>query len=195
LATTDAEIAEVMDVDQFKEAVERAMKSNFLIKLLEMEEATALLKTQGKNVKGAEKYLADLHRAANLAYLNHEDAVDVELLRSLCRERNIKVDGSKRALVRRLLRNANYYEMKRPADKAGHRKLRKKWTEEEVNALMEGYAIYGHGKWVQIKNHSPEKLENRDNVQIKDKVRNLINSGDLVINIREENLRDVAPLV
>ena len=186
LVTTDREIAEVMDIDQFKEALSEANEDNFLIKLSQMEDATKLLKTQGKNVKGAEEVLADLRRAAKLAYLNKEDAIHVELLRSLCKERNIKVDGSKRALVRRLLRNANYYEMKRPADKAGHRKPRKKWTEEEANAFMEGYAIYGHGKWVQIKNHSPEKLENRDNKQIREKARNLINNGDLVETYQEE---------
>ena len=166
-----------MNAKQFQTALITATKSNFLIKLVQMEAATALLKSEGP-AEGAESILRKLEQEAKRAFEIQEDAISVEFLRTLCKNRNLKVDCDKITLAKRLLRNANYYKKQRQADKIGCRKRREKWTEEETEAFLQGYKKYGHSKWVQIQEFSP-KLKKKTNKQIRAKARNLIMSGDL----------------
>lgn len=167
-----------MNAEQFQRAFSNAIDNNFLIKMAQMEEATALLKSKGP-IEGAKSFMAKLRLEARMAFEYHEDAIDMDLLRSLCRKRDLKTVGDKRKIAKRLLRNANYYDALRPSDRASHQSPRKRWTGKETKAFLEGYEKYGHSKWVQIKEHSP-KLKRRSNVQIKDKARTMIKRGDLM---------------
>ena len=167
-----------MNAEQFQKDFSNAIDNNFLIKLAQMEEATALFKSKGP-IEGAKCIMAKLRLEARMAFEYREDDIDMDLLRSLCRKRNLKTVGHKRKLAKRLLRNANYYDVLRPSDRAGYQSPRKRWTDKETKAFLEGYEKHGHGKWVQIQKHSP-KLKKRSNTQIREKARNMIKCGDLV---------------
>ncbi|DAZ98284.1 TPA: hypothetical protein N0F65_008969 [Lagenidium giganteum] len=56
-----------------------------------------------------------------------------------------------------------------------NRSKRKRWNDEEVNALMAGYALFKDeaNVWMCIKRAFPEILNDRTNVDLKDKYRNL----------------------
>ncbi|KAG7348490.1 hypothetical protein IV203_017195 [Nitzschia inconspicua] len=56
---------------------------------------------------------------------------------------------------------------------------RRVWTEAETGAIKQGIAEFGWGKWAQIKDHYSVILRNRTSGQIKDKVRNMKNKGEL----------------
>ncbi|KAG7369198.1 hypothetical protein IV203_031941 [Nitzschia inconspicua] len=56
---------------------------------------------------------------------------------------------------------------------------RRVWTEAETGAIKQGIAEFGWGKWAQIKDHYRVILRNRTSGQIKDKVRNMKNKGEL----------------
>jgi len=62
-----------------------------------------------------------------------------------------------------------------------NRKLqrRKKFTQEEVQAIKEGVEKYGVGKWKAIKDNSGGRLDNRSTVQIKDKYRTLLRTNQI----------------
>ena len=53
-----------------------------------------------------------------------------------------------------------------------HTKLRKKWTNEEVDHLVEGIRLFGVGNWKSILDHFP--FEGRTGTNLKDKYRNLL---------------------
>jgi len=53
------------------------------------------------------------------------------------------------------------------------------WTEAEVQALLDGCAEYGEGKWALIKRSNPEMFKNRTTLDIKDKWRNMKKHGNL----------------
>ncbi|KAF4318746.1 hypothetical protein JM18_005195 [Phytophthora kernoviae] len=61
------------------------------------------------------------------------------------------------------------------------RKARKRWSTEEEEALLEGYRLYGSYKnvWVLIKTRFPGVLQNRSNVDLKDKYRNMLRYGKI----------------
>lgn len=52
------------------------------------------------------------------------------------------------------------------------------WTEDESNAVREGYLSFGK-KWAMIKHNSNHRLSRRTNVQIKDKFRTMVNCGEI----------------
>lgn len=52
------------------------------------------------------------------------------------------------------------------------------WTEDETNAVREGYAKFGK-KWAMIKHNSQHRLIRRTNVQIKDKFRTMLKRGEI----------------
>jgi hypothetical protein len=54
-----------------------------------------------------------------------------------------------------------------------------RWSEEEVEAVRQGVASFGIGKWVEIRNHSNGQLFRRTGVQIKDKYRQMCLAGKL----------------
>jgi Myb-like DNA-binding domain len=64
-------------------------------------------------------------------------------------------------------------------DVTGNVVRRHPWTDEEIAALTLGYAKYGAGKWVHIKQEYGYILRNRTTVQIKDKFRNMQRRGEL----------------
>lgn len=47
-----------------------------------------------------------------------------------------------------------------------------RWTEDEVDMLVEGVRLFGVGNWRQILDYFP--FEGRTNVNLKDKYRNLL---------------------
>jgi len=49
----------------------------------------------------------------------------------------------------------------------------KRWTSEETDCLAHGVAIYGVGSWLKIKNHFHGELQDRTNVDLKDRWRNV----------------------
>jgi hypothetical protein len=59
---------------------------------------------------------------------------------------------------------------------------RRKWTDEESDAVKSGFRKHGHcyDKWVKIKEHYPEILKNRHHMQIKDKWRTMVSCGEAV---------------
>ena len=57
-------------------------------------------------------------------------------------------------------------------------KKRKKFTDEEDNAIMKGIDRFGVGKWAEIKSHFPMELRDRGTVQIKDRYRTLTKSAE-----------------
>ena len=131
-----------MNAEQFQKDFSNAIDNNFLIKLAQMEEATALLKGKVLTEGAKSKILSDMAKLrleARMAFEYHEDDIGIDLLRYLCRKRNLKTVGHKRKLAKRLLRNANYYDALRPSDRAGGQRPRKRWTDEETKAFLEGY--------------------------------------------------------
>ena len=57
-------------------------------------------------------------------------------------------------------------------------KKRKRFTDEEDNAIMKGIDRFGVGKWAEIKSHFPMELRDRGTVQIKDRYRTLAKSAE-----------------
>ena len=113
------------------------------------------------------------------AFETAEAEITCGFLHELLNKRGLSTVGGKRVLVSRLLRDANYFEEPVATDTVGVRKKRKKWTEEENEAFLEGYDKFGHGKWEKIKSYSPEELKDRDGGAIKDHARILYKRGDL----------------
>ena len=154
----------------------------FLESVFQMQKLTDCLKvygTQCEDLEECRERLEELDEEAKEAFEMAEAEITCGFLHELIKKRGLSTVGGKRVLVARLLRDANYFEEPVVMDAAGVRKKRKKWTEEETDALLEGYAKYGHGKWERIKSHSPEELKGRNGVQIKDKARTLYNRGEL----------------
>jgi hypothetical protein len=56
---------------------------------------------------------------------------------------------------------------------------RVRFSEDEVAALREGIEKYGIGKWQKIIDNCNGRLESRSGVQVKDKYRNMIKSGQI----------------
>lgn len=52
------------------------------------------------------------------------------------------------------------------------KKTKARWTAEETRCLQEGVALFGTGKWLKIKQHFAQELEERSNVDLKDRWRN-----------------------
>ncbi|KAG7396036.1 hypothetical protein PHYBOEH_002859 [Phytophthora boehmeriae] len=61
------------------------------------------------------------------------------------------------------------------------RRARKRWSKEEEGALLDGYRLYGSYKnvWVLIKTRYPDVLQDRSNVDLKDKYRNMLRYGKI----------------
>lgn len=61
------------------------------------------------------------------------------------------------------------------------RRKRVRWSTEEEAALIEGYRLYESysNVWVLIKTKFPDVLQNRSNVDLKDKYRNLMKYGKI----------------
>jgi hypothetical protein len=59
------------------------------------------------------------------------------------------------------------------------RKERKAWTDVETLAVREGVKLLGIGKWSEIKQWAGERLQDRDNVAIKDKYRNMSRNNEI----------------
>jgi Myb-like DNA-binding domain len=53
------------------------------------------------------------------------------------------------------------------------------FTDAEVQAIREGVARFGVGEWQKIKVHSNGRLLARSAVQIKDKYRNMVRTGQI----------------
>mmetsp|Transcript_30094 Transcript_30094/g.70247 ORF Transcript_30094/g.70247 Transcript_30094/m.70247 type:complete len:814 (+) Transcript_30094:335-2776(+) len=64
-----------------------------------------------------------------------------------------------------------------PKEKAPRKQGRHRWTEEEVDALIEGLLAHGERQWREIS--CDPRLQRRSNVDIKDKHRQLLKSGNL----------------
>lgn len=64
-------------------------------------------------------------------------------------------------------------------DEQGKVTRRRKWTEEEKNAVKTGVKKYGPGKWAVIKDEYPDILRNRTGVQIKDVWRTMQNNREV----------------
>jgi len=60
---------------------------------------------------------------------------------------------------------------------AKHQKIKKKFTELEKSAIIEGVEKFGVGKWRKIKDEYPDVLTSRSNINIKDCYRNMTSSG------------------
>mmetsp|Transcript_8402 Transcript_8402/g.18944 ORF Transcript_8402/g.18944 Transcript_8402/m.18944 type:complete len:1013 (+) Transcript_8402:439-3477(+) len=56
---------------------------------------------------------------------------------------------------------------------------RKKWTEEEKDAVREGVEAYGVGRWAVIKSEWAMALQDRTSVQIKDCYRTMLKRGEI----------------
>ncbi|RLN84797.1 hypothetical protein BBJ28_00020277 [Nothophytophthora sp. Chile5] len=65
--------------------------------------------------------------------------------------------------------------------RAGKRKRRTLWSQEEVAALQDGFKLYGSypNVWVLTKAKYAQVLRNRSNVDLKDKYRNLLKYGKI----------------
>jgi hypothetical protein len=57
---------------------------------------------------------------------------------------------------------------------------RRRFTDDESNAIKEGVAIYGKGKWCEIKELAGDRLFHRNTIQIKDRYRSLIKLGEIL---------------
>jgi hypothetical protein len=57
---------------------------------------------------------------------------------------------------------------------------RRRFTADESEAIKEGIAIYGKGKWVEIKELAGDRLLDRSTVQIKDRYRSMIDLGEIL---------------
>jgi hypothetical protein len=67
------------------------------------------------------------------------------------------------------------------------------WTLEETQALVEGVARCGNGKWAVIKKLSFAAIENRSPVDLKDKWRNLTRIAMLPTDqVKPDKKRDMA---
>ena len=60
------------------------------------------------------------------------------------------------------------------SDAASCKPLRQPFTQDEVQAIVEGVRTHGAGQWATIKAMSQGRLDQRSTVQIKDKYRNLV---------------------
>lgn len=67
-----------------------------------------------------------------------------------------------------------------PVEKPAHKKIakRRRFTQEEKDAIKEGVMKYGLGKWAKIKFENIEVLQNRTNVNIKDCYRTMMRKGE-----------------
>lgn len=70
----------------------------------------------------------------------------------------------------------NRRRMSAPKTYAG----RRKFTDDESNAIKEGLSIYGRGKWAEIKRMAGSRLFDRSSVQIKDRYRSMVERGEIV---------------
>ena len=64
-----------------------------------------------------------------------------------------------------------------PGQRSGPTK-RRRFTEEEDQAILKGVERFGSGKWTEIKSYFPMELKNRNTVQIKDRHRTLTKSAE-----------------
>lgn len=155
---------------------------DFFYLLFKMQRITDFLKKNDVESDALKKYrqrLTNLHKEATLAYKSHGHEISRSTLDDFLKMRNLVVIGRKEEKVARLLRDANTFKEQFDSDKAGHRKKRVPFSDEEKEAIKVGIKVFGHGKWTQIKDYSPEALRNRTGVQIKDCARNLFKSGML----------------
>lgn len=155
---------------------------DFLCLLFEMQRITDFLKendVESDEVEESRQRLTKLHKEATLAYKSYGHEISRATLDDFLKMRNLVVIGRKEEKVARLLRDANTFKEQFDSDKAGHRKKRVPFSDEEKEAIKVGIKVFGHGKWTQIKDYSPEALGNRTGVQIKDCARNLHKSGML----------------
>ena len=155
---------------------------DFLESVFLMQKLTDCLKRYGSKCEDLEECrerLEELDEEANEAFEMAETEITCGFLYELLNKRGLSTVGGKRALVDRLLRDANYFKEHAVTDRAGVRKKRKSWTEEEMDAFSVGYAKYGHGEWKKIKNHSPEELKDRNGDSLKDRARTLYKRGEL----------------
>ena len=156
--------------------------SDFLYQLFKMQRITKFLQENDVESDDLKKYrqqLTNLHKKATLAYKSHGHEISRSALEDFLKMRNLVVTGRKEEKVARLLRDANIFKEQIDSDKVGHRKKRVPFSDEEKEAIKVGIKVFGHGKWTQIKDYSPEALGNRTGVQIKDCARNLYKSGVL----------------
>ena len=155
---------------------------DFLESVFQMQKLTDCLKRYGSECEDLEECrerLEELKEEANEAFEVAGSEITCGFLHELLNKRGLSTAGGKQALIDRLLRDANYFEEQIPIDRAGVRKKRKDWTEEENDAFLVGYAKYGHSYWKKIKNYSPDELKGRTSVQIKDRAKTLYKKGEL----------------
>lgn len=63
---------------------------------------------------------------------------------------------------------------------------RRRWTNEEKSAVIEGTKMFGIGKWAETKSHFAEILRNRTSVQIKDVWRTMTKKGEIDADLLAE---------
>lgn len=65
-----------------------------------------------------------------------------------------------------------------PVEPSPKRRTYMDWTEDETEAVKEGYEKFGK-RWAMIKHNCQHRLSRRTNVQIKDKWRTMVNAGEI----------------
>jgi hypothetical protein len=86
--------------------------------------------------------------------------------------------SSRRALLYAQSRRSRHSHPSSPASSSGNQQRRRRpFTDEEVQAIVDGVKKYGVGKWAIIRSNSGGALLSRDTVQIKDKYRNMVSAG------------------
>eukprot|EP00850_Spirogloea_muscicola_P015116 SM000113S24072 [mRNA] locus=s113:353796:357061:+ [translate_table: standard] len=75
------------------------------------------------------------------------------------------------------LRRASLGGQRQHVVTGGHRRVKTRWTGPETRTLIQEVRRHGPGKWVVILKNNAEVFENRTQVDLKDKWRNLVKGG------------------